>query len=275
MKSVAITGENSYIGKSFIEYIRDYPGEYFVTELNMRESRPTPERFEGVDVVFCVTGLAHIRESEKNRNLYFEVNRDLVVEIAKMARTAGVKQFILLSSMSVYGLSEGHITKDMVPEPTTAYGKSKLQADEEIKRLEDPDFIFTCLRPPMVYGKGCKGNYQVLRSFALKSPLFPNYNNERSMIYIGNLCSFVKKCIDCELGGLYFPQNEQYVNTKEMVQLIAKQHEKKILLTKVFNWAIRSSRIQIVKKAFGNLTYENCDTVEDYDFVESIYLSEV
>ena len=274
MKHILIAGANSYIGESFKKFLEQYPDQYSVTEIGTKGLEPTPKHFDGIDAIFCVAGIAHIKETSENRYLYFEVNRDLVVKIAQAAKTAGVKQFVLLSSMSVYGLTVGHITKDTKPNPNTAYGQSKLQADEEIKKLESPSFIFTCLRPPMVYGKNCTGNYQSLRKFAIKSPVFPKYGNKRSMIYIGNLCSFVKLCIDFERGGVFFPQNADYTNTSRMVQLIAEQHGKKIVLTKVFNWAIKIAPVSVIKKAFGNLTYELVDTVGDFDFEESIRLSE-
>lgn len=274
MKNILIAGAHSYIGESFKRFLGQWPDQYKVLEIGTRGLEPKPEMFEGIDVIFCVAGIAHIKETSENHHLYFDVNRDLVVSIAKSAKMAGVKQFILLSSMSVYGLRVGQITKDMEPHPVTAYGESKLQADEEIKKLEDENFSFTCLRPPMVYGKDCTGNYQSLRKFALKSPIFPKYKNQRSMIYIGNLCEFVKGCIDFERSGLFFPQNAEYTNTSEMVRQIAAEHGKKIRLTKAFNWAIKIVPVNVVKKVFGTLTYELVDTVGDFGLEESIRLSE-
>lgn len=274
MKKILIAGAGSYIGESFKEFLSQWPEQYKVDVIGTKGLEPKPEMFEGVDAIFCVAGIAHIKETAENRHLYFDVNRDLVVEIAKAAKAAGVKQFILLSSMSVYGLEVGRITKDMEPHPVTAYGESKLQADEKIKKLEDESFKFCCLRPPMVYGKNCTGNYQSLRKFALKSRVFPQVNNKRSMIYIGNLCEFVKKCIDFERIGLFFPQNAEYTNTSEMVKQIAEENGKKIKLTKVFNWAIKICGVGIVKKVFGDLVYEPVDTVSKYGLKESIRLTE-
>lgn len=274
MKNILIVGAKSYIGESFKSFLNPFSDKYMVREIATEDLKPAPDMFKNIEVIFCVVGIAHIKETNKNRQLYFDINRDLVVAIAKAAKEAGVKQFILLSSMSVYGLEVGHIRKNTKPHPVTAYGKSKLQADEEIKKLEDDNFIFTCLRPPMVYGKNCRGNYQKLRDFALKSPIFPDYKNQRSMIYIGNLCEFVKVCIDFERGGLFFPQNAEYTNTSKMVEMIAKNHEKKIKLTKVLNWAIRIIPIGAMKKVFGDLTYELVDTVGKYGFVDSIKLTE-
>lgn len=120
-----------------------------------------------------MAGIAHIKETDENRKLYYEINRDLSVDIAKCAKRAGVKQYVLLSSMSVYGMVTGHITKNTIPHPINAYGDSKLQADNIIEKMRDTSFKIAIVRPPMVYGKDCKGNYQTLRKFAMKSPIFP------------------------------------------------------------------------------------------------------
>ena len=229
MRKILITGANSYIGEAVRRYLLSFPKDYEVIVKDTIGWKPQTLDFQGIDVVFNVAGIAHIKETKKNEHMYYEINRDLVIEIAKSAKACGVRQFIQLSTMSVYGIVEGIITKDSLVNPINAYGKSKAEADLAIKKLNDESFKFACLRPPMVYGKGCKGNYQKLRLFALKSPVFPNYNNQRSMIYIGNLCCFIKQCIDTEREGLFFPQNAEYVNTSRMVRYIAKNNGKKII----------------------------------------------
>jgi len=274
MKKVLISGAKSYIGESVKDYLLQEPERYSVSVKDTLGWTPQTSDFNGYDVVFNVAGIAHIKETKENEHLYYDVNRDLVITIAKTAKAAGVKQFILLSTMSVYGLHAGYIAKTTVVNPVNAYGKSKAQADEEIKKLEDDSYIFTCLRPPMVYGKGCKGNYQRLRLFALKSPIFPDYKNQRSMIYIGNLCEYVKGCIDFERSGLFFPQNAECVNTSDMVRTIAAEHGKKIRMTKIFNWAIKIAPVNVVKKVFGDLVCETVDVVGKYGFNESIRLTE-
>lgn len=274
MKRILITGANSYIGDSVRDYLMEYPDEYSVDVLDTMGFEPVPSAFEGYDVLFNVAGIAHIKETKENRSLYYKVNRDLSEKIAKAAKGAGVKQFILLSTMSVYGKTVGHITKRTRPRPVNAYGKSKLQADIAIKKLADDNFKFACLRPPMVYGKGCKGNYQTLRKFALLSPIFPDVDNERSMIYIGNLCEFIKKVIDNEKRGLFFPQNEEYVNTSNLVSDVASINGKKIFIVKGFSWLLKRLPLNVFKKVFGTLTYEKVDVVNKYGFDESICLTE-
>ena len=275
MKRILITGAKSYIGESVRDYLMADPEKYQVEIKDTMRWEPQISDFESFDAVFNVAGIAHIKETAENRHLYYDINRDLVIRIAESAKAAGVKQFILLSTMSVYGLTVGRIEKTTPTNPVNAYGKSKVEADEAIEKMTDDSFKFACLRPPMVYGKGCKGNYQSLRKFALKSPVFPNYNNQRSMIYIGNLCEFVRQVIDVECGGLFFPQNKEYTRTSDMVREIAKSHGKMIKLTKVFNWAINICEADVIKKVFGDLVYEKVDTVGKYGLDESILITEI
>lgn len=272
-KKILITGAGSYIGEALKNYL-EYSAFYSVSIMDTINLEPKAEMFYGYDIVFNVAGIVHVKENDKNRCLYYSVNRDLAIKIAIAAKKGGVKQFILLSSMSVYGLITGYINKQSVPHPISAYGKSKLQADETIEGLEDKDFKVVLLRPPMVYGKGCKGNYQSLKSFVIKFPIFPEYKNKRSMIYIGNLCEFVKRVIDCECSGLFFPQNTEYVNTSNMAKLIAHANGKKIIMISLFNFGIKIIPFNVVKKVFGDLFYEQVDTVSKYSFEESIRLSE-
>ena len=274
MKRILITGANSYIGTSFETYMAQFGDEYTVDTVDMIGDSWKSMSFSGYDCVFHVAGIAHQKETLENAHLYYEVNRNLAVATAKKAKRDGVKQFILLSSMSVYGLETGVITKDTVPHPKSHYGKSKLQADEKIVKLNCDTFKVAILRPPMVYGKGCKGNYQRLRTFALRSPIFPNYPNKRSMVFIDNLCEFVKNTIDEHRHGLFFPQNAEYVNTSKMVKEIAEANGKLIRLTKVFNPFIKFVPLRVVKKVFGNLVYDKSDLIEINNFWKSIIISE-
>lgn len=279
MKKVLITGANSYIGESFEKWVTTrYPEEFQVETVDMIGNGWREKSFEGYDAVFHVAGIAHQKETEANAPLYYKVNRDLAIETAKKAKESGVKQFVLLSSMSVYGKTVGIIKKTDMPDPKSHYGKAKWQADKAIEPMSDQDFKVAILRPPMVYGKGCKGNYQTLRKVALKSPVFPDYKNQRSMVYIDNLCEFVKNVINNEEAGLFFPQNEEYVCTSEMVTGIAEINNKKMYQTKIFNILIKLGiykvSVNVLKKVFGNLKYEKVDTVDIIKFKESIKLCE-
>lgn len=270
MKKILITGANSYIGTSFEKYMAQFGDEYQIDTVDMIDGTWREKDFSGYDSVFHVAGIAHQKETLENAHLYYEVNRNLAVATAKKAKREGVKQFILLSSMSVYGMETGVITKQTVPNPKSHYGKSKLQADEIIEKLNCDTFKVAILRPPMVYGNGCKGNYQRLRKFALKSPIFPDYPNKRSMVYIDNLCEFVKCVIDEGEDGVFFPQNAEYVNTSEMVRTIAEENGRKLYFTKAFNPIIKIMSFGIIKKVFGSLTYKDNDVIKCFGTDELI-----
>ena len=175
MKKILITGKNSYIGTSLEEWLLKNPGNYQVDAIDTKESKWQEMDFSFYDVVFHVAGIAHVSADPKMRELYYKVNRDLTIEVAKKAKAEGVKQFIFMSSIIVYGdgaNSESIITRSTVAMPSNFYGDSKLQAEEGIRPLESASFKIVILRPPMVYGKGSKGNYPKLAKLAQKTPFF-------------------------------------------------------------------------------------------------------
>lgn len=266
MKKILITGANSYIGTSFEKYMAQFAAEYQIDTVDMLDNAWREKDFSAYDVVYHVAGIAHSdngKISKEKEELYYRVNTRLTVETAAKAKEAGVKQFIFMSSAIVYGESaplgrKKTITKDTPLSPANCYGDSKVQAEKGLLALEDETFKVVILRPPMIYGKGSKGNYPILEKFAKKLPFFPYVKNERSMLYIDNLVTFVKLMIDNEEQGTFFPQNAEYSNTSEMVKTIALANGKKLRLIKGFGWALKFLGLftGLFKKAFGNLTYD-------------------
>lgn len=266
MKKILITGANSYIGTSFESYIKQFADEYTVDTVDMIDGTWREKSFAEYDTVFHVAGIAHSdngKISEEKEKLYYAVNTDLTVETAQKAKADGVNQFIFMSSAIVYGESapigkDKLITKDTPVSPANCYGDSKVQAENGILPLNDESFKVVVLRPPMIYGKGSKGNYPTLAKMALKMPIFPYVKNQRSMLYIGNLCEFIRLMIENEEQGIFWPQNAEYSNTSELVKIIAAAHGKKRPLIKGFGWSLKlmSHVTGLVNKAFGSLCYD-------------------
>lgn len=266
MKKILITGAGSYIGTSFEEYLKKWPDKYLVDTLDMIDGSWRKKDFSDYDMVFHVAGIAHSdsgKISSEKAKLYYSVNTDLTIETAKKAKSDGVKQFIFMSSAIVYGDSasigkQKIITKDTPILPANCYGDSKVQAEKGIRKLSDDNFKVVILRPPMIYGKGSKGNYPVMAKIAQKLPIFPYVKNCRSMLYIENLTEFIRLMIDNEESGTFFPQNAEYSNTSNLVKEIAKVHGKNVVLIKGFTWALKSLShfTGVVNKAFGNLAYD-------------------
>lgn len=291
LKKILITGANSYIGIFFESYLQNnFPNEYQIDTIDMIDPKWMDCKFYGYDTIFHVAGIAHAdigHVSEEQKKMYYKVNCDLAVETAKKAQKEGVKQFIYMSSIIVYGESaplgkSKIITKHTKPNPSNFYGDSKLQADFQLNKLSKDDFKVCIVRPPMIYGPGSKGNYQLLSKLAKKLPIFPNIKNQRSMLYVGNLCFYIKDIIDKNKEGTFFPQNAEYISTSELVKQIAYEHHKKIYITRLLNPVVYiCSKIPgkvsgMCNKAFGNMVYDMEDNlVEQYDFVQSIHETEV
>ena len=265
MKRILITGAGSYIGTTFEKYIKKF-NEYTVDTVDMIDGNWRKKNFSDYDAVFHVAGLAHSdvgNVTDEVKAKYYEVNTDLTIETAKKAKADGVGQFIFMSSAIVYGDSAGigkdkHITKDTPTEPANFYGDSKVQAEKGILPLDDENFKVVILRPPMIYGPNSKGNYPILSKFARKLPIFPYVENKRSMLYIENLCEFVRLMIENGENGIFWPQNSEYSNTSEMVKLIAEAHGKKILIIKGLGCVLKlaSKVTRLINKAFGNMSYD-------------------
>lgn len=260
MKKILITGKNSYIGNAFAKWIS---GKHDIDYISCRTEGWKSISFSDYDIILHVAGIAHVSADPNMESLYYKVNRDLTTALARKAKSEGVKQFIFISSIIVYGDSsfinkESVITTDTIPQPENFYGKSKLQAEQGILALQSDEFNVVALRPPMIYGKGSKGNYPKLANIVKKLPIFPDVDNERSMLYIDNLCEFIRLMVENEEHGVFFPQNAEFVKTSTMAALIAEANGRKLRLTKLFNPLLSSlgSKIGIVNKAFGNLVYE-------------------
>ena len=267
MKKILITGAGSYIGMSFENHLKQWPDRYQVDTIDMKDGSWREKSFSGYDAIYHVAGIAHSdygKISQERAELYYSVNTHLAVETAQKAKNDGVKQFIFMSSASVYGESapigkDKVIFRDTPVSPVNSYGDSKVQAEKGIMPLQDDFFKVAVLRPPMIYGKGCKGNYSTLTKLAKKLPVFPYVDNQRSMLYIENLVEFVRLVVDNEEQGIFWPQNNEYTNTSEMVKLIAQVHDKRVVMIKGVNWALKlTSRMTgLVNKAFGSLCYDH------------------
>lgn len=263
MKKVLITGANSYIGSNFEKWLERWSQQYKVDTVDMIDGTWIEKDFSGYDVVFHVAAVVHKQEKPEMESLYIKVNRELPIEVAKKAKQSGIKQFIFMSTMAVYG-EEGRlgeelaITSETKPSPKTYYGKSKIEAEYELNKLSCENFKIVILRPPMIYGPNCPGNYARLEKLALKSPVFPMVENKRSMLHVHKLCEYVKGYIDDEIEGTFLPQDDEYVNTSLLVKKIAEENGRKVHLSKLMGLIIKftGKRISIVNKIFGNLVYK-------------------
>ena len=299
MKCILITGANSFVGTNIERWLMRQPDCYQVDTVDTMNDAWKQADFSRYDVVFHVAGIAHVDPKPEMAPLYYKVNRDLAIEVAKCARDKGVKQFIYMSSGIVYKASKslkGDVrTPDTLPNPNDFYGDSKLQAERGVVNVNlnadvnpnlngnlnadvNPNFnpnlnlnlnlngndnlngdgMKVCiLRPPMIYGPGSKGNFLRLGWLATKTPVFPEWHNKRSMLYIDNLAEFVRQIIDREMSGTFFPQNAELVDTVEIVKYFARKYHHRIWISRIFNplvW-LASFFLPQVPKMFADCYY--------------------
>lgn len=263
-KNILITGEHSYIGNFFEAWIHERDKEVNIQKISLRDGHWRGMDLSEFDCVLHVAGIAHVDASPDMEADYYRINRDLTIEVAQKAKSDGVKHFIFLSSMIVYGESGRRspairVHKGTRPAPSNFYGNSKLQAEEGILPLADDAFCVSVVRPPMVYGKGAKGNYRRLALFARKIPVFPKVENQRSMLYIEHLCAFLRILMEKKEGGVFCPQNADYVNTTQLVWTIARVHGRRLRVTGVFGpfLGLLGKKSDMIHKVFGSMTYDH------------------
>lgn len=274
MKKVLIIGEHSYIGNSFSLYCsnQDEP-QFKIDKVGAANGAWKQCNFETYDVVFLVAAIVHRKETKHIKYLYKKVNRDMAVEVAQKAKDAKVKQFIFLSTMAIFDAKTERVTKNTKPRPTTFYGKSKLEAERKLMKMSNTEFLVTIIRPPMVYGADCPGNFAKLKKMAKYIMIFPKVENQRSMIYIETLCAYIANMMNNPSTGIYHVQNSRYVNTSDMFMKIRKAYGKHTWLIPGFQTIIHHmvKRSSLLHKIFGDCYYDNelLEKVKKYYRIEN------
>lgn len=277
MKKILITGAGSYVGESVKKYMLAH-GDYQIDAVDTIGDNWKKADYSQYDVVYHVAGIAHVNADPKMEALYYKVNRDLTIEVAKHAKTAGVKQFIFMSSQIVFHESQSLKTELLTSEtkenPNGFYGDSKLQAERGLLALNDDDndnnnkMKICILRPCMIYGPNAKGNFPRLAKLATMVPVFPEWHNKRSMLYIDNLAEFVRQAVDRDLEGTFYPQNREQSDTVEIIRFFAKEAGHKVWITRLLNpfvW-LASFVLQPINKMFATYYYDPEMSKYDFDY---------
>lgn len=256
MKNVLIYGKNSYIGEHFFQALKRAGNN--VKIIDSFQSKPKDIDFTDVDVVINVVGIAHIKITDDMEPMFYRINTDLAVELCEEAKKQGVKQYIYMSSMNVYGDTTETIRSRSQEGPKNFYGKSKYLADERIHDLETGSYKVASVRPPVVYGKGCKGNFVLLQKVASLTPIFPKYRNTKSMIYIEHLDNFICQLVATGEGGYFHPQNAETTSTLDTIVAIRKSMNKNTILIPGLGWVVKLG-MKLVKKAERAFADDNYD----------------
>lgn len=249
-KKILITGKNGYIATNLKRFLEEK--KYHVEIIDLLSNDWQQRSFSNFDVLIHTSALVHENEKEHPLQEYINANAILTENVAKKAKDSGIKHFVFLSTQSVYGRIK-NINQSTKPNPKTKYGKSKLLAENKLIALRSECFNVLILRCPMIYGKGCKGNYNKLRDFTLKYHRTTYANNQKSLLYIQNLCSFIEHSISINLEGIFCPQDAEYHSTSKMMAAIGRVNNTKTKKTLLFTSAIFLLKLvsSKAKKAFG------------------------
>lgn len=261
MKKILIAGSGSFIGNAVKARLDAFEGQYCCDCISLRGDEWRKTDFSQYDAVVHVAGIAHVSPKKALIPEYKRINCDLTLECADLARRAGAKQFIFLSSMIIYGSASRAgrrrmIDADTPPKPDGAYGQSKLDAENGLRAMECGDFRVAILRPPMVYGRGCRGNYVMLQKWVGRIPFFPDFPGHRSVIYVENLAELIRRIIDRGDRGIFCPQDAQLASACMLAQEIAAARGAKLKPVRLFNPLIRLfGGVSILRRAFGDMQY--------------------
>lgn len=268
-KQVLVTGASGFVGVRFMEYNAK---KYALQSVSLRKTKVDEIDFQKTETIVHLAGMAHQMQKIDDQ-IYFDVNFHLTTDFAKAAKAAGVKHFIFISTVKVYGdePKSGYLDLSSPTLPTDPYGKSKLQAEEALQQLEGENFTVSIIRPPLVYGPKVKGNMIRFLELAQKNlPIpFKGIENQRSMVFLDNLVELINKVMDTKTSGVFIAGDKKPISTSE---LLGGMYEGLDIQPKWFKMPsigvsiLNILKPELVKRLFGSFVIDNTETNKILDF---------
>jgi UDP-glucose 4-epimerase len=276
--NILVTGSSGYIGSNFIN---TFENKYNFFTFSLQKNSIDTIDFKNIDIVLHCAALVH-QKTEYDYKTYHEINVDYPVTLAQKAKKNGVKHFIFISTIAVYGDDIRQLTEDATCHPVTPYGKSKYKAEKSLRALQDDTFFVAVIRPPMVYGKNAPGNIQSLIHLINKAPILPfgKINNRRSFVYIENLVHLIDQIIQQRCSGIFLAADDKPVSTEYLIEVIAKELGLKRYLIKVpfFETLLKQLKPSLYTRLYTDLIVNDKITKErlhfdpPFTFEEGIHL---
>ena len=256
-----LTGSSGFIGSYFINHFDKKFG--IVTFSFLKDNLDTLDLTK-VDAIIHLSALVH-QMGGASKEEYEKVNVTQTLNLAKKAKESGVKHFVFMSTVKVYGEETTNTYKeDTICKPEDDYGKSKLKAENALLQMEDDAFKVSIVRTPIVYGYGVKANIKNLVNMVSKISVLPfgEMNNRRSLVYIGNLTHLIKEIIQQHQSGIFLASDDEALSTTKLIKYIANALNKKVYLLKVpfFESFLRLAKPSFHKRLFGSLEVDNSQT---------------
>lgn len=229
MKKIAITGITGFVGQNLEKYLFDFKTQGVsrsATEKNISYEQLTLAILNSQKAFVHLAGKAHDLKKTSEDSEYFEVNTELTKKLFDQFLESTCETFIYMSSVKAAADEvAGFLSEDVLPNPVTVYGKSKLAAENYIlsKELPENKRVYI-LRPCMIHGPNNKGNLNLLYSFVSKGIPYPfgKYKNQRSFVSVDNLCFVIKELIENKeiASGIYNIADDATLSTNELVSII-------------------------------------------------------
>lgn len=241
---VLVTGASGFVGRHLVSRLShaglgvraavrqpvDLPCEVAMVG-DMEKAVDWSMALRGVEVVVHLAGRAQAdtsRNSPESEAAYHRVNAEATRVLAGESVRAGVRQFVLMSSVhAVAAESDEMIAADTRPCPVSAYGRSKLAAEAATRQaISGSGCASTILRPPAVYGPGNTANLGKLLKLAASGVPLPlaSVRNRRSFVFVENLTGMILSCLGnpAAFGKIFLPSDAQDVSTPELINAIAR-----------------------------------------------------
>ncbi len=267
MSKLLLTGSNGFIGSYFKDH---YSNNYKITTFSFLNESLDELDLEATDIVVHLSALVH-QMGGASKEEYRKVNITQTLELAKKAKQSGVKHFIFMSTVKVYGEETNSVYReDSECNPEDEYGKSKLEAEKMLQKLGNDTFKVSIIRTPIVYGEGVKANILNLINLINKVPVLPfaNIQNRRSMVYVGNLCAIINRIIEVGRSGIFLASDDRNLSTSELIRFIALAMKKKIFLLSVpfFPLLLKKIKPSLYKRLYKSLEIDSTFTKKELDF---------
>ncbi|WP_316844681.1 NAD-dependent epimerase/dehydratase family protein [Pedobacter psychrodurus] len=246
MNKVKITGTSGFVGNNLVSYLKHY--SINTTAVSREELLSVISFAQDDEVVVHLAGKAHDLKKTSNPDEYYQVNFELTKKLYDAFLLSEAKKFIFISSVKAAADGvDGILVEDIMPNPKTHYGKSKLMAEQYIQSKALPDGkSYYILRPCMIHGPGNKGNLNLLYKFVQRGIPYPlaAFENERSFLSVENLCFVIKSLLEKDIpSGIYNVSDDKPLSTNEVVEILSKS-----IGTKARLWKISSSFIRFIAK---------------------------
>ncbi len=252
---ILLTGSSGFVGNYFIDH---YTDKYDISTFSFMKDELSELDLSNIDSIIHLSALVH-QMGGASKEEYFRVNVDNTLALAHKAKESGVKHFIFMSSVKVYGEENNTpYTETTKCEPQDDYGRSKLEAERQLLAIEDDSFVISILRTSIVYGYGVKANIQNLIKLIQKMPVLPfaKIKNRRSMVYLGNLCALMDTLCETRTRGIFLAGDDHSVSTTEFIELIANELHKNIYLVKI---PFFKTLLKVFKPSFHKRLYESLE----------------